>query len=84
MIEFMIGIVVGVNLVWLALALCHAAGRDCDDEETMAMAGELYTAYAKAVGGKAFNGDPLPTWEEFSNDPAKQVQVRGWIAVANH
>jgi hypothetical protein len=23
-----------------------------------------YDAYCREVGGKAFNGDPLPTWQE--------------------
>lgn len=41
-----------------------------------------YTAYCQAVGGKAFNGDPLPSWEEFCADPAKQVQVAAWRAAA--
>lgn len=41
-----------------------------------------YTTYCEAVGGKAFNGDPLPSWEEFSNDTAKQKQARAWIEAA--
>ena len=27
------------------------------------IAGNLYEEYCKEVGGKAFNGDPLPGWE---------------------
>ena len=44
---------------------------------------QLYTAYCAAVGGVAFNGDPLPSWEAFEADPKKAMQVAGWIAVAN-
>ena len=43
----------------------------------------LYTDYCRAVGGKAFNGDPLPDWEEFSQDPKKNVQAKAWISVAS-
>jgi hypothetical protein len=32
------------------------------------IASMLYTEYCIAVGGLAFNGDSLPSWEEFSND----------------
>lgn len=46
------------------------------------IAGELYDQYCLKVGGIAFNGDPLPTWEEFSNDPTKEKQYLAWIAVA--
>lgn len=46
------------------------------------IAGQLYETYCQAVGGKAFNGDPLPTWAEFRADPAKQKQGEAWIAVA--
>ena len=49
-------------------------------EETLA--GKLYTVYCKAVGGVAFNGDPLPEWGEFSTDPAKKKQADAWRAVA--
>jgi hypothetical protein len=52
--------------------------------DMLKLAGDLYTAYCEAVGGKAFNGDPLPSWYEFSKDPNKQKQVEGWVAVANH
>jgi hypothetical protein len=45
-------------------------------------ANTAYTAYCRAVGGVAFNGDPLPTWEEFSSDDSKQKQVNAWIEVA--
>jgi hypothetical protein len=46
------------------------------------IAGELYEAYSAAVGGKAFNGDPLPGWAEFFADPKKSAQAAAWIAVA--
>ena len=48
------------------------------DPETVAR--ELYTTYCEAVGGKAFNGDPLPAWEEFSADPKKMTQCAAWVA----
>ena len=51
--------------------------------DMMKLAGELYETYCQSVGGKAFNGDPLPSWADFSKDPAKQKQVEGWVAVAN-
>lgn len=41
-----------------------------------------YTHYCNAVGGKAFNGDPLPSWQEFQGDPMKQVQAQGWRIAA--
>jgi hypothetical protein len=50
---------------------------------TETLAEHLYTTYCDAVGGKAFNGDPLPTWAVFSVDPNKQVQAQGWRAAAN-
>lgn len=50
------------------------------NEELIAQ--ELYTAYCNAVGGKAFNGDPLPSWEEFSNDENKQLQANAWRKAA--
>ena len=46
------------------------------------LAGQLYTCYCQSVGGKAFNGDPLPTWDEFSADPAKAKQRQAWVDVA--
>ncbi len=47
------------------------------------VAEELYTAYCEAVGGVAFNGDPLPKWKEFSEDPAKTKQYIAWLAAAD-
>ena len=43
---------------------------------------QLYDTYSAAVGGKAWNGEPLPTGKEFINDPAKQLQADAWRAVA--
>ncbi len=45
-------------------------------------AGLLYETYCQAVGGKAFNGDTLPRWEEFRADPTKQKQSDAWVEVA--
>lgn len=38
---------------------------------------EAYTAYAMSVGGKAYDGRPLPTWEELS-----EQRRNGWAAAA--
>lgn len=46
------------------------------------VASKLYETYCSAVGGKAFNGDPLPSWREFSVDESKKKQVDAWIEVA--
>jgi hypothetical protein len=46
------------------------------------LAGKMYAAYSARVGGKNFQGDPLPDWKEFSTDPKKTVQANGWIEVA--
>jgi len=45
-------------------------------------AGQLYEVYCEAVGGVAFNGDPLPPWKDFSSDPGKVKQADAWRAVA--
>lgn len=47
-----------------------------------ALAKLAYETYCKAVGGKAFNGDPLPDWETMKKDEKKQLQVQGWIKAA--
>ena len=47
------------------------------------VAEELYTAYCAAVGGVAFNGDPLPDWVTFSSDPSKEKQSSAWLAAAD-
>lgn len=46
------------------------------------LAGILYEHYCDAVGGKAFDGNPLPDWVTFRADPAKAKQANAWIAVA--
>lgn len=43
----------------------------------------LYTTYCAAVGGVAFNGDPLPDWDTFVSDPAKTKQSEAWLAAAD-
>jgi len=46
------------------------------------LAGFLYDTYCFAVGGVAYDGKTLPTWDEFRFDPSKEKQVAGWYAVA--
>ena len=50
------------------------------DKYTIAEA--IYTAYCESVGGTAWNGEPLPTWNQFHNDESKERQVYGWLAAA--
>ena len=45
---------------------------------------ELYDVYTAAVGGKAYDGRPLPSGAEFMSDPTKQKQADAWRAVAVH
>lgn len=42
----------------------------------------MYDVYCDAVGGKAYDGRPLPTGAEFFADPGKQKQADAWRAVA--
>jgi hypothetical protein len=42
----------------------------------------LYEQYCEAVGGVAFGGDPLPSWEDFANNPKKEKQALAWMKVA--
>jgi len=42
----------------------------------------MYAAYCKEVGGKAFNGDDLPSWEEFRADESKSKQSDAWVVAA--
>ena len=37
-----------------------------------------WNEYREVVGGVAYNGDPLPTWDQFRDDPNKAVQVKAW------
>lgn len=53
-----------------------------DSDQVEVLAGELYETYSDAVGGVAYNGDPLPKWAEFSVDENKTKQAGGWRAVA--
>lgn len=46
------------------------------------LAAELYTKYCEAVGGKNFQGDPLPSAEEFFADETKKKQADAWIEIA--
>ncbi len=41
-----------------------------------------YSNYISAVGGKAFNGDPLPSAEEFFTDDSKKKQADSWRSAA--
>lgn len=47
-----------------------------------ALAAHLYETYCVEVGGKAFNGDPLPEWEAFRADPKKKLQSDAWVKTA--
>lgn len=47
------------------------------------IAGQLYAVYCKAVGNVNFQGDTLPTWEEFRADPNKKKQSDAWVEVAS-
>lgn len=49
--------------------------------EQVAMA--MYDEYCAAVGGKAYDGRPLPTAAEFFEDETKQKQAKGWFAAAS-
>jgi hypothetical protein len=42
----------------------------------------LYETYCANVGGQAFNGDPLPNWNDFRADPSKQTQSDAWVQTA--
>lgn len=44
---------------------------------------EMYDAYCEEVGGKAWDGRPLPTAKEFFADETKIKQARGWLAAAS-
>lgn len=46
------------------------------------LANLMYTTYCNAVGGKAYDGKPLPLWEAFVADPAKTKQADAWHEVA--
>lgn len=50
------------------------------DEINEDLARGFYDEYCEAVGGKAFNGDPLPPADEFFTDPAKAKQANAYRA----
>lgn len=52
------------------------------DEAVNMVAESLYNGYCRDVGGKAFNGDPLPDWEIFKADPTKTIQSTAWANLA--
>ncbi len=56
--------------------------KDVVSEYCESLSGLLYDGYCRAVGGVAFNGDPLPVWSEFGEDPKKQKQANAWRKVA--
>lgn len=43
----------------------------------MTAAQKAWAAYAAAVGGKTFDGKPLPTWDQLG-----ELQKAGWVAAA--
>ena len=49
------------------------------------IASDLYTTYCKEVGGKSYNGDDLPTWEELAaRTGEKEMKVTAaWRRVAH-
>jgi len=57
-------------------------GEPVTEEHVEHLASELYDDYCQAVGGKAFNGYPLPKWPEFRADESKQKQSDAWMTVA--
>lgn len=66
---------------------CTENTKECCTEETTCcetLAGKLYTTYCEGVGGVAFNGDMLPTWEEFRADDSKRKQSDAWVHVATN
>lgn len=42
------------------------------------LAKKTYDLYCEAVGGKAYNGDPLPKSEDFFSDETKSKQADAW------
>lgn len=58
--------------------------RKLDGVEAVDFAGELYAVYSDAVGGVNFQGDALPTWDEFRADQNKVDQSDAWVVVAQH
>ena len=69
-----------VNTSYTSAMTEQEASRQSLSNEINGIASHLYTAYCDSVGGKAFNGDPLPDWATFSRDQSKQKQVKAWLA----
>ena len=55
---------------------------DIPFDAALEFAAILYTEYIYAVGGVTFNGDPLPSWEEFRSDTSKNKQSDAWVEAA--
>ena len=72
-----------VNTSYTSAMTEQEASRQSLSNEINGIASHLYTAYCDSVGGKAFNGDPLPDWATFSRDQSKQKQVKAWLDVAS-
>lgn len=51
--------------------------------DNLTLAKRMYDTYCEKVGGKAFNGDPLPGSEEFFADETKKKQSDAWLAAAD-
>jgi hypothetical protein len=54
-----------------------------DEEQSGDLAKTIYEAYCVGVGGVAYNGDKLPSAEDFFADKGKEKQVNGWRVAAN-
>lgn len=57
----------------------HLRNVDGMEEAMEQAAEEAWTAYRNAVGGKALNGEPLPTWADLKNDPEQQAVAARWL-----
>lgn len=53
------------------------------EKQVKELAVRLYDVYCAAVGGKAWDGRPLPTGAEFFADETKAKQAEGWMAAAS-
>ena len=67
-----------------AIEAAYAQPALAEFEAAESLAAQLYERYCAAVGGVAFNGDPLPAWATFKADPSKQKQVGAWIQVGEY
>lgn len=64
------------------LVLLEKPEKRIDRMAIESIAESLYETYCKAVGGKAYDGSPLPSWTEFRSDPKKAKQADAWILTA--